>query len=208
MLGWKIGLLLAGGLFAAGAATATTFTLDVEFDNGTVDTYGTVEVTEVAGGDLLFEIDLDPDAFGGSADLHEFYFNLADAISGVSITSSDMVASAYTLDADPPVSGGAGSSFDFGVNFGDGAGPPGNGALLAASFVLSASSDLAIADLLIASSTSQDLEVFFAAHVQGTALPGATSETVGSTVPEPGTLALGALGLLGLAGAGRRTGRA
>jgi hypothetical protein len=196
---------LALALFAAGAARATTFSLDVEFDNGTLGSFGTVEVTEVANGDLLFEISLDPNALGAGADLHELYFNLPSAISGVSISSSDVGTTAYDLlGPNPPVSGGAGSDFAWGVGFGNGAGPSGNGVLQDASFVLAASTDLAIADLLIASSTSQGIQVFFAAHVQGTSLPGATSETLGSQIPEPGTLTLGALGLLGLAAASSR----
>jgi hypothetical protein len=202
---WRLAWALAPALGLAGAAQATTFTLDVEFDNETIGTYGTVEVTEIAGGDLMFEISVDPSALGAGADLHEFYFNLPSAITGVSISSTDTVNTAYQLLTDPPPAGGAGSSFAYGVNFGNGAGPAGNDVLQDASFVLAADSDLAIADLLIASSVHNGaLQVYFAAHVQGTSLPGADSETVGTLVPEPGTLTLGALGLLGLAAAARR----
>ena len=59
---------------------------------------------------------------------------------------------------------------------------------------------------MVASSTSQDIQIFLATHVQGTSLVrAATSETVGSQVPEPGTVSLVLLGLLGLGVAGRRT---
>jgi PEP-CTERM motif len=198
-----LGFVFFGGLLWAGAASATTFNLTARFGTTNVASFGTVDVTEVAGGDLLFEISLNPAAFGGTADFHEFYFNLDDAITGAAITSPDVVQTAYTLASGSNPAGGAGSSFDFAVNFGNGAGPPGNGVLHGASFVLSASTDLAIADLLISSHVNTPLDVFFAAHVQGTALPGADSETVGAPVPEPSVLALAALGLVGLAGARR-----
>jgi hypothetical protein len=193
--GWILGPALLCGLFGAVGAGATTFPLDVEFDDGTVGNYGTVDVTEEAGGDLLFQIVLDPDVLGDDADLHEFYFNLPSAITGVAISSTDVVTTAYTLAADPPVAGGAKSAFEYGVNFGSGAGPSGNGTLQSATFLLAADSDLVIGDLLISSSTSQDLEVFFAAHVQSTTLTNQDSETVGSSVPEPGILTLGMLAL-------------
>jgi MYXO-CTERM domain-containing protein len=200
----RLAFALAFSLCVAGAARATTFTLNVEFDNGTVGTFGSVEVTEIAGGDLLFELSVDAGALGPGSDLHEFYFNLPSAITGVSITSTDVVTTAYELLVAPPPAGGAGSSFAYGVSFGNGAGPKGNDVLQDASFVLAAGVDLAIADLLIGSHVNSGFDVYFAAHVQGTSLLGETSETVGSQVPEPGTLVLGALGLLGLAAVSRR----
>jgi hypothetical protein len=112
------------------------------------------------------------------------------------------VNSAYVLTANPSVAGGAGSSFDFGVNFGNGGGPPGNGLLTGATFVLSAAQALAVDDLLIASSTSQGIQAFFAVHAQSTSLTSATSETVGA-IPEPATAALLLAGLAGLAAVGR-----
>ena len=191
---WLLAAVGAVGLYAAPVA-ATPFPLNVEFDDGIFGTFGNVEVTEQAGGDLLFQITLDTTELGAGADLHELYFNLADTITGVSITSSDVVNTAYELEADPSVAGGAGSSFAYGVNFGNGAGVSGNGVLQTASFLLAADSDLTVDGLLIASSTSDGIEVFLAAHVQGTDLTQQGSETVGNSVPEPTTFLLGALGL-------------
>jgi hypothetical protein len=77
--------------------------------------------------------------------------------------------------------------------------------LQTASFVLSADGALSVADLLVSSGISQNIQVYLAAHVQGTSLvPGVTSETVGSQVPEPGTMGLLLLGLFGLGAAGQR----
>jgi len=199
-----LALAVVGWLVGANAAHATSFALDAEFDNGTVGNFGTVDVTAQAGGDLLFQITLNPAVLGAGADLHEFYFNLPSAITGASITSTDVVNTSYSLAANPPVAGGAGSSFAYGVNFGNGAGANGNGVLQSASFLLAADSDLAISDLLISSSTSGGVVVFFAAHVQGTTFTNQDSETVGSSVPEPAVLSLGGVGLACAALARRR----
>jgi hypothetical protein len=188
-----VGLLAC--LVAGSAARATPFSLDVEFDDGVVGSFGTVELTELGDGSVLFEIALDAGALGGAPDLHRFYFNLPSVITGVEISSSDTVNTPYTLSAGRPVLGGAGSSFDYEVNFGSGAGPPGNGVLGSASFVVSADDALSIADFLVSSSTAQDIEVFFAAHVQGTDFGGSDSETVGTLVPEPSLPAYAAIAL-------------
>jgi hypothetical protein len=189
---------LLAALSAAPAARALTFDLNVQFDDELTGSFGTVEVTEVAGGDLFFEITLDTSELGPDADLHEFYFNLPD-VSGLTLASTDTVATPYDLDFDPSVSGGAGSSFVWGVNLGSGAGPSGNGVLQHVTFTLSANTDLSENDLLISSSTNDGVTVYLAAHVQGTELTNAGSETVGSAVPEPTTLALGVLGVAGAA---------
>jgi MYXO-CTERM domain-containing protein len=201
-----LGLALLAGMLAAPAARALTFDLNVEFDDALPGNFGTVEVTELAGGDLFFEITLDTSELGAEADLHEFYFNLPD-VSGLSITSTDTVTTPYDLDFDPSVSGGAGSSFVWGVNLGSGAGPSGNGVLQTVTFTLSADTDLSENDLLISSSTSGGVTVFVAAHVQDTELTNRGSETVGSAVPEPTVVTLGVLGLAGAALARRRRDR-
>jgi hypothetical protein len=188
-----LGFATLVALFAAAAANAISFPLNIEFDDGLTGNFGTVEVTET-GGDLFFEISLDTTELGPEADLHEFYFNLPD-VSGLTLTSTDTVASPYDLDFDPSVSGSAGSSFVWGVNLGSGAGPNGNGVLQTATFTLSADTDLSENDLLISSSTNDGIEVFVAAHVQGTELTNQGGETVGSSVPEPTTFVLGVLGL-------------
>lgn len=189
-----LGFAIAAALFSAAAASAISFPLNVEFDEAITGNFGNVEVTEVTGGDLFFEITLTGE-LGPNADLHEFYFNLPTAVAGLTLSSTDVVNTPYDLDFDPSVSGGAGSSFVWGVNLGNGAGPNGNGVLQTVTFTLSANGDLSENDLLISSSTNDGIEVFVAAHVQGTELTRRGSETVGSAVPEPTTFLLGALGL-------------
>jgi len=182
-----------------GVAAAVSFDLDVEFDTGMVGSYARVNVEEVAG-DLDFSIQLN-DSLGSAADLHEFYFNLVGFFTGVMITDDDSPRFAYRLSSDPSVAGGAGAGFDYGVNFGNGAGWRGNGVLPMASFRLSADQPLSIAALLESSfSSGGTIQSQFAAHVQGTALlPGSSSETVGGLVPEPASGALLALGVVALA---------
>ena len=203
--GW-FALLVGLAFVAAGAAHAVSFPLNVEFDGGTTADFGNVEVTEV-GGDLEFEITVNTAVLGAEADLHEFYFNLPD-VTGVSITSTDTVTTPYDLDFGPSVSGGAGTSFVWGVNLGNGAGPNGNGVLQTVTFTLSADTDLTVDDLRIPS-IGNEVTVFLAAHVQGTDFPGGGgSETVGNaTVPEPATFLLGVLGLAWFARRGHPTRR-
>lgn len=185
---------------AAAPALAVDVPLNVEFDTGATGTFATLSVTE-SGGDLNFAISLAGTELGPVADLNEFYFNLADSPTGVAIFDTNAPTTAYVLTADPSVAGGAGSSFDYGVNFGSGAGGPGNGVLQLATFSISADQALSIDSLRVLSSTSGGLDVNFALHVQGTNTdPG--SETVGGVipVPEPGTLLLLlGTGIVGLA---------
>jgi len=198
------GLLAAAVLsFSASSASALTFPLNVEFDTGATGSFGTVTVTENAG-DLDFTIEL-TNVLGAEADLHEFYFNLEGDPTGVAISSTQVVQTAFTLASNPSVAGGAGSSFEYGVNFGNGAGGPGNGVLGTAIFRISADQPLTLASLSPTSATSQGIVVNVAAHVQGTAFTqGADSETVGGVVPEPSTAGLLVLGLAAVASRRRR----
>jgi hypothetical protein len=191
-----LGFAIAAALLLAAAASALSFPLNTEFDEDPPVTgnFGNVEVTEVTGGDLFFEITL-TDELGPNADLHEFYFNLPNTVSGLTLSSTDVVNTPYDLDFDPSVSGNAGSDFVWAVNLGSGAGMAGNGVLKTVTFTLSANQDLSTDDLLIESSTNQNIVIYMAAHVQGTDLTNRGSETVGSLVPEPTTFLLGALGL-------------
>ena len=197
-IAWTV--LAMAGLLLAPSAQAVGFTLDVEFDDGLRGSYADVEVTQDGTG-LLFEIAL-RDALGPDADLHVFYFNLDGAVPELSLTSDDDVTTAYVLSPAPPVAGGAGSDFDYGVSFGNGAGPPGNGQLTTASFriaPLDPSLTLALDAFLAAApslASGGSIEAMAALHVQGTSLvSGASSETVGGVVPEPGTGLLLAAGV-------------
>jgi len=192
-----------GLLLASSSAHALTIPLNVEFDTGATGPYATLTVNEV-GGDLDFSLSLAGTNLGAGADLHEFYFNLTGSPTGLALSNTNAPTTAYALLTNPPVSGGAGSAFDFGVSFGNGAGPSGNGALKTATFRLSADQPLSLASLSELSQTSAGILVNFALHVQGTSLPGATSETVGGVIPEPTTALLLGAGLLGLARSGRR----
>ena len=85
---------------AAAPAYALDIPLNVEFDTGAIDNYATLTVTE-SGGDLDFAISLAGTVLGPSADLHEFYFNLADSPTGVTIFDTTAPTTPYVLTADP-----------------------------------------------------------------------------------------------------------
>lgn len=198
-------LSLAAALTAAAPAGALSIQLNTEFDAGTVGNHLLLTVNE-NGGDLDFVLSLAGTDLGAGADLHEFYFNLVGSPTNVLISNTNAPNTAYALSASPSVAGGAGSSFEYGVSFGNGGGGPGNGVLKTASFRISADQVLTIASLAQTSSTSSGIVVNFAAHLQGTSfVAGATSETVGGVIPEPSTALLLTAGLLGLARTPRRS---
>jgi hypothetical protein len=207
LLGCVLGLTAAGTAEATSFALAAepprsiSFELDIEFDDGVTGTFADVEVSEDGLG-LRFEIAL-RDPLGPGADLREFYFNLTDEIGPLQIESDDPVTTAYVLSLAGPVGGGAGSRFDYEVSFGNGAGRPGNGVLKTASFLIEPadSVDPLSLDALLGAELSAAaggmILVNAAAHIQGTSLVrGATSETIGGTVPEPTTGILLTSGLL------------
>lgn len=107
----------------------------------------------------------------------------------------------FELEDDAKVRAGDGATFDFGVDFGHG-----NDMLRIVSFILSAKSDLSLADVLDrTSSTDGGIEALFAAYLKGVGEDGEEKVAI-AVVPEPETALMLGLGLGGLAVAGRRRG--
>jgi hypothetical protein len=200
--------LIAGvGSSVALNAGAVTIDLKYEFDGvEPIQTYATVDITQnVNGEDLDFSINYIGN-LGPDADISKFYFNLTtppDPVTNLAITSDNAPNSGYTvIGPDPSVAGGAGSSFDWGVDLGNGGGSSGNGILQFATFTLSADQAISVADLFEASFPNNTVPVNVAVHFQSTATsPG--SETIGGVVPIPAALWLFGSGLLGLVGVAR-----
>ena len=202
----------ASGLSSQGtvASGATQVILDTQFDDFIVSNFVSLGLTEMSG-DIGFSLHVTDPALGPAADLNEFYFNLLGSFTGVSITSTDPVTTPYVLVVNPmPVRGGYGTTFDFGVNLGDG--DDVNGQLKWASFTLSADQSLTIADLMETSNITNGNGTFdanFAQRLRATDLIFGPSdfETVGgafAVVPEPSPSLLIVLGLLGLLAQGGR----
>jgi len=217
---WALAALCLGiaGATSDAGAVGIKLPIDIELGPQRTGDFGTLQITEITGGDLQFTICLRP-VLGSNANLHEFYFNLSGdfdddddddfdddnlSLSGFRC-NREACDAPFELDDDGPTRGGAGARFDFSVSFGDGSGNKGNGTLQVASFVLGGDEDLSLADVLAeTSSTGRGLEVLFAAHVTGSGNGrGSASATIG-VVPEPRTALLLGLGLAGLAVVGRR----
>ena len=181
-----------------------------EFDGDSdgITSFGTIEFNQ-SGSWVDIEIIANTVNLSGG-DIHELYFNLPDAvdintllISNSGGISNQTINAFTTLGVNPSVAGGSGSSFDAGISFGNGGGPPGNGSLTTASFSLTAAGGLQVSDLLTETSISSNVPpVFVAVHFQSANVFGNGSETVGGgpsagpAVPEPGSMAF--LGIGGL----------
>jgi hypothetical protein len=187
-------------------ANALTYSLDIELDTGRTSDFIRVDIVENGDDALDFIIAIDSDLLGADADLNALYFNIDDSLvdpEGLRIEWSNAPVTAYQLVAARGVRGGAGSAFDFSIDFGDGASSRGNGVLQVASLTLTGLTLESLSESSYASGGS--IEIGLAAHVQGTSLyPGVTSETLGgslSAVPEP---AAGSMTLFGLLVLGAR----
>ena len=148
--------IFLGACIAGAAAPATAgslaLPLNVQFADGLIGDFGTVLIEEKPHGKLQITVSLTGE-LGPDADLHEFYFNLDDDLDVDRLVLSHArcmetgdsdfgsCETDFDLEQDPSVRGGAGSSFDFGVNFGNGGSSKGNGHLVAATFKLTAFAD-------------------------------------------------------------------
>lgn len=188
-----------------------TVNLTYEFDGNSVGTtvFGTVNLAQNAD-NVDFTITADTAALDGG-DIHHFYFNLPSDVTGLAVvagswggTSNKSIGppdgTAFSiLGPSPSPVGGAGAAFDWGVDFGDGGGKPGNGTLTQATFTLMADQTLAVTDFLGELSYPNNTPpVFMAVHFQGTDVFGEDSETIGGgpLVPAPAAAVLGITGLM------------
>lgn len=203
----KIKSMLVLFLILTSSATVHALTIDLtsEFDGNSLGTtsFGTIDIIENSGA-LDFTVTANTTNLNGG-DIELLYFNLDFLPTDLLIAADNSPNTPYsTVGPNPTVKGGAGSSFDWGVNFGQGGGPPGNGVLTLATFTLSANEPLLFSNLMEQSTTNNTPLVTMAVHFQGTDIFNATSETVGGNpatpIPEPTTLLLMGLGLLSVAG--------
>jgi hypothetical protein len=207
---------LAASIWIHGRPAHADFLIDLvyEFDGNSpagTTSFGTVELTQNG---LFVDVEIIANTTNlDGGDIHEFYFNLPDGIdigslvvSGSGGVSNLPIMDFSTLGVNPPVAGGAGASFDTGINFGNGAGPPGNGLLTTATFSLTADGGLLISDFLSEFSFPNNTPpVLVAVHFQSADVFGAGSETVGgpAVIPEPSSLFV--ISLIGISLFQRRT---
>ncbi len=171
--------------------------LNWEFDGDSdgSTSFGTIQLSQNGSGVDFAIVANTANLMGG--DINELYFNLPDAVnintlmlSNSGGVSNQAINPFSLLGPNPSVTGGAGASFDTGINFGNGGGPPGNGLLTTATFSLTAMGGLLVSDLVSGKSQSNNVPgVFMAVHFQSADVFGNGSETVGG-VPEPGCFGL------------------
>lgn len=191
----------------AAANGITSLPIGIELGPQRTGPFGTLQLEDVAG-DVEFTILLNTAVLGSHANLHEFYLNLPDGYDpDDDAIESSVVCNVSDCEADfeegRSVRGGAGADFDFSLLFD----VDGNDRIHTATFVLPGLTVQQVLDAAFAEPgvTGRGLEVLFAAHVQGSGHGrGSAAATIGVPVPEPGTAALFALGVAGLAIAGRR----
>ena len=190
LAGVGLGLLVGGTTVdAAASPISVTLPFSVELDRNGTGEFGTLTIQQLAGDILRFTIAIDPD-LGPHPRINEFYFNVAGDV------EPELVGHRFELrELDGrPVRSGAGSGFEFAVNFGNGHGP-------SPSVVFELRGEgLELSDVLGPNPYPPGrIHAIFAAHLQG-----ATHGRNGiAIVPEPGTALLLALGLAGLVAVGR-----